>query len=167
MRPISPERLVTLYAVLVVISVAFALAGVSWRIAGFADTPASSVSASPPASARPAVPAADVAAIAALAPFGRPDPDAAPLTRLPIVLRGVIRATPDAASSAWIAPANGTVRSFRVGATVAPGAVLKSVGKDHVLLDVGGQTERLTFPRKEPASRPVAPPAPAAEEEGA
>jgi type II secretory pathway component PulC len=69
-------------------------------------------------------------------------------------------ARPDASSSAWIASASGPVRSYRIGDTVAPGATLKSVAVDHVLLDVAGHIERLGFPRKEPAERePAAEPA--------
>jgi general secretion pathway protein C len=149
MRWPDPERLATLYAALVVASVGIALAGLTWRLAGYADTPV----AVPPGPVDPPSRrvAANLTPITALAPFGRPDPSAAPPTRLAIELRGAVLARPEAASSAWIAAANGPVRSYRIGETVASGATLKSVAVDHVLLNVSGQVERLDSPRRKAA----------------
>lgn len=145
MRWADPERIAAIYAALMVASVGVALAGLTWRLMGYADTPP--VAAGPDVAPSHAMTAADLMPIATLAPFGRTDPSAIASTRLPLELRGAVLARPESQSSAWIAASGGTARSYRVGATVSGGAILKSVAGDHVVLNVSGKLERLAFPK--------------------
>lgn len=157
MKSLSPALLVRLYAVLMVASVAVALAGLTWRLMGYAggaEVPVVPVAAaSSPGGVR--ADATDISAMVRLAPFGRSEPGTAAATRLPLTLRGVMQARPAEASTAWIAAEDGKVVSYAVGGAVPGGATLNSVAADHVILDVGGGLERLDFPKPEKA-----PPAP-------
>lgn len=155
MKAIAPDRLVRLYAALMVASVAFALAGLTWRLIGFAGTADSAAVPVTDRSSAGAHPSAttDLSAMVRLAPFGKSEPGAAVPTRLPLTLRGVIEAQPAEASTAWIVAADGKVVSYRVGSPVPGGATLAAVAKDHVLLEIGGAVERLEFPRPKEAPR--------------
>ncbi len=151
MKSLSPASLVRLYAVLMVASVAVALAGLTWRLMGYAggaEAPVVSVAA-PSAGGGARAGATDVSAMIRLAPFGRSEPGAAAATRLPLTLRGVVQARPAEASTAWIESEDGKVVSYAVGGAIPGGATLNSVAADHVILDVGGNLERLDFPKPE------------------
>lgn len=128
---------------LVVISVAWALAGLTWRIAGHAGTGAVMV---PTSSMGPAV-APGVGPAVALAPFGKSSAsDAAQPTTLPLELKGVIAVLPASLSTAYIAvTGNGAAQPFHVGDAVN-GAVIQSILRDRVLLQNGGRIEFLAFP---------------------
>lgn len=160
----------------VVVSVAFALAGLTWRIAGHAGTGAITV----PPVRNPAGQAPDIAAALALTPFGKPSAsEAAQATSLPLVLKGVIAANPPSASAAFISVEGQAPISVRIGQAVG-GATLQAVLRDRVLLSVGGRTEYLAFPdptlspeqrqaaaqqqqqQAAPATAPASPAAPAA-----
>jgi general secretion pathway protein C len=151
----QPGRLVGLYALLVLLSVGYALARLTWHVAGY-----SGIAAEPAADRAGRVGAGqapDLAPIGRSAPFGRLDASAAPPTRLPLELRGAVMAEPAEASSAWIAQSGGAVRSFGIGDVVTAGAKLNSVAIDHVLLDVDGKLERLSFPKREGGAPTPAP----------
>lgn len=127
---------------LVVISVGFALAGLTWRLAGHAGTGAITV---PSGRSGPAV-APDIAPAIALAPFGKgAAADASQATSLPLELKGVIAATPAELSTAFIAVSGQAAAPFHVG-EVVDGATIQSILRDRVILGVGGRTEYLTFP---------------------
>ena len=82
-----------------------------------------------------------------------PPPPALP----PLVLHGVFAGGPGG-GAAVIASGGGGQRVVRIGRPVAAGVVLTSVGRDHVLLDVGGAPMRLAFGRAaEPAAAPAVP----------
>ncbi|MET0309960.1 MAG: type II secretion system protein N [Sphingomonas sp.] len=126
----------------VVVSVAVALAGLTWRIAGHAGTGAITV---PSGRSGPAVPP-DIAAAIALAPFGKAAlADANQPTALPLELKGVVAAVPAELSTAFIAVAGQPAKPFRVG-EVVNGATIQSVLRDRVILSNGGRSEYLTFP---------------------
>ncbi|WP_213982715.1 type II secretion system protein N [Sphingomonas sp. dw_22] len=126
----------------VVVSVAVALAGLTWRIAGHAGTGAITV---PSGHSGPALPP-DIAAAIALAPFGKAAlADANQATALPLELKGVIAAVPAELSTAFIAVAGQPPKPFRVGETVN-GATIQSVLRDRVILSNGGRSEYLPFP---------------------
>lgn len=151
MLTLRRQRLVSnILCGVIVASVGVALAGLTWRLAGFAgsDAPAIVPVASP--SAGPV----DVAAAVALAPFGRPSAADAPATALPLELRGIVLASPASASTALIAPAGGRPLPYAVGAAVG-GATIREIAIDRVVLDVGGRMETLAFPK---ATVPPAPP---------
>jgi general secretion pathway protein C len=76
---------------LVIVSVAFALAGLTWRLAGHAGSGAVTV----PSGAAAVAAAPDIAPALALAPFGRAAAgEGAQPTTLPHELKGVIAASP-------------------------------------------------------------------------
>lgn len=127
---------------LVVVSVAVALAGLTWRIAGHAGTGAVTV---PSGTSGPAV-APDIAPALALAPFGKPvASDAGVATGLPLELRGVFAARPVEASVAYISVSGAAPVAFRVGE--APGgATITAILRDRVILSNGGNSEFLAFP---------------------
>lgn len=127
---------------LVVISVGFALAGLTWRLAGHAGTGAITV---PSGRSGPAA-APDIAPAIALAPFGKAAvADASQATSLPLELKGVIAATPAELSTAFIAVSGQAAAPFHVG-EVVNGATIQSILRDRVILGVGGRAEYLAFP---------------------
>jgi len=126
----------------VVVSVAIALAGLTWRIAGHAGTGAITV---PTVRSGPAVPP-NIAAAIALAPFGKAAlSDANQPTGLPLELKGVIAAIPAELSTAFIAVSGQPPKPFHVG-EVVNGATIQSVLRDRVILSNGGRSEYLAFP---------------------
>lgn len=125
-----------------VVSVAVALAGLTWRIAGHAGTGAITV---PSGRNDPAV-APDVAPVIALAPFGKPlVADAPQPTTLPLELKGIVAAIPAELSTAFIAVSGAPPTPFRVGQQVN-GATIAAIQRDRVLFDNGGRREFLAFP---------------------
>ncbi len=127
---------------LVVLSIAFALAGLTWRLAGHAGTGAITV---PSGRSGPAV-APDIGASIALAPFGKvAAADAAQVTTLPLELKGVIAAIPASLSTAFISVSGAAATPFHVGEAVN-GATIQSILRDRVILAVGGRSEYLAFP---------------------
>ncbi|RYY29490.1 MAG: signaling protein [Sphingomonadales bacterium] len=127
---------------LVVVSVAIALAGLTWRIAGHAGTGAVTV---PSGNSGPAI-APDIAPALALAPFGKPAAgDAGMPTTLPLELKGVFAARPAEASVAYIAVSGAAPAAFRVG-EAAGGGTITAILRDRVILSNGGRSEFLAFP---------------------
>ncbi|MGN7999420.1 type II secretion system protein N [Sphingomonas sp. 22176] len=125
-----------------VVSVAVALAGLTWRIAGHAGTGAITL---PSGRSGPAV-APDMAPAIALAPFGKPVVvDAPQPTSLPLELKGIVAAIPAELSTAFIAVSGAPATGFRVGQQVN-GATIAAIQRDRVLFDNGGRREFLAFP---------------------
>lgn len=126
----------------VVISVAAALAALTWRIAGHAGTgaitvPSGSGGTAAPASAGPAI---------ALAPFGKGVvTDAGQPTALPLTLQGIVAANPASASTAFIVVQGQAPAPFQIGQTVG-GATIQGITRDRVILSNQGRLEYLTFP---------------------
>jgi len=132
-----------------VVSVAFALAGLTWRMAGHAGTGAVTVPSG--RSAPGAVP--NVAGVIALAPFGKATvSDASQPTALPLTLLGVVSADPASLSTAFIAVNGQPSAPFRIGQNVG-GANIEGILRDRVILNNGGRTEYLAFPA--PAATPT------------
>ena len=170
LSPRSIARALDMLSVLVVISIALALAGLTWRLViGGGGTPVATL---PPP---PAAPPVDVAPLVALAPFGAAGAGtsgALAPTTLPLVLKALFYAPPPAASTALIAANGQPPKSVAVGGDLAGLATIAAIAADHVLLNVGGQHQALYFPGKmksllgaaaqpAPATSP-APPPPAA-----
>lgn len=126
----------------VVVSVAVALAGLTWRIAGHAGTGAVTV----PSGSRPVAAPADVTPALAFAPFGKGAiTDASQATALPLKLKGVFAASPAELSVAYIEVGGEPAKAFRVGE--APGGgTIEGILRDRVLLRVNGRIEFLAFP---------------------
>ncbi|MBO9714896.1 type II secretion system protein N [Sphingomonas sp.] len=135
----------------VVISVAFALAGLTWRIAGHAGTGAITVPSGKSAPSADAGPA--------LGLFGQSQTsEATAPTSLPLELKGIVAANPASLSSAFIVVSGGPVASFTVGQNVG-GATIQGIARDRVILNNAGRIEYLTFPAPTPTSTPGAAPA--------
>lgn len=149
----------------VIVSVAVALAGLTWRIAGHASTGAVTI----PSGARPVSVTADVTPALAFAPFGKGTAtDATQATALPLKLKGVFTAIPAALSVAYIEVGGEAAKPFRVGE--APGGgTIEGILRDRVILRVAGRIEYLAFPdpaltaeqQTAAATPPAAPAAPA------
>lgn len=148
----------------VIVSVAVALAGLTWRIAGHASTGAVTV----PSGARPVAVTADATAALAFAPFGKGAlTDATQATALPLKLKGVFAASTAALSVAYIEVGGEAAKPFRIGE--APGGgTIEGILRDRVILRVDGRIEYLAFPdpsltadQQQAAAAPPAPAAPA------
>lgn len=148
----------------VVVSVAIALAGLTWRIAGHASTGAVTV----PSGARPVAATADITPALAFAPFGKgAATDATQATALPLKLKGVFAASPASLSVAYIEVSGEPAKPFRIGE--APGGgTIEGILRDRVILRVAGRIEYLAFPdptltteQQQAAAAPPAPPPPA------
>jgi general secretion pathway protein C len=144
----------------VVVSVAIALAGLTWRIAGHASTGAVTI----PSGARPVTVTADVTPALDFAPFGKgAATDATQATALPLKLKGVFAAVPATLSVAYIEVGGEAAKPFRVGE--APGGgTIEGILRDRVILRVAGRIEYLAFPdpalTTEQQQKAAAPPAP-------
>ena len=156
MTPLQARRGVDVVTVLMVMSVAAALAGLTWRLTG-QDDGQSRVFISTRAPASTA--AGDVAATIALAPFGGAAVAdvAAPTAATGLVLRGIVQGYPPGLSRALIAGASGTAaRSYAVGEAIeGSSTTLESIGRDQVILRVGDHQEALGFPQPVSATAPA------------
>lgn len=157
LTPRQSKLAINLFTAGMVASVAWALAGLTWRIAGHAGQGAITV----PSGTRPVTLAADIAPALALAPFGKAaQANAAQATSLQIALKGVVFAVPASFSVAYISSAGEAAKPFRIGDGVV-GATIEGIQRDRVLLNNGGRTEFLAFPDPAagPAPAPGSPPA--------
>ena len=142
---------------LVVASVAIALAGLTWRLAGHAGTGAITV----PSGDRAPTVSADLAPAIALAPFGKaPLAESGQATALPLVLKGVVAAQPASLSTAFISLNGEPALPYRVGENVG-GATVQAILRDRVILSNAGRNEYLPFPDPTLAANGQQPAAPA------
>jgi general secretion pathway protein C len=152
-------------SVLVVGSIAWALAALTWRLVGWDDgrSEVAVAESLPPPGGAVGGPDADVARIVSLAPFGggAAAVGGLPTSSLGLVLKGVLSAYPASASTALIAVGEGPAAIFGVGQSPIGNAVIEAIEVDHVILNVDGTRERLDFPA------PVAPLDPATTTPGA
>ena len=146
---------------LVVLSVAGALANLTWRLAGEPGGP-SAVGAAMEAYVPPAPPP-DISAMINLPPFGRvalaPEASVAGAD-LGLTLRGVLLANPATASTALIAAGDQSATAYAIGDPLPGGAILSGMGVDYVTLRSGEQTLTLYFP-DDPRNGQAAGPPPA------
>jgi general secretion pathway protein C len=160
---VTPERRNELalraVSVLVVGSIAWALAALTWRLVGWDDgrSEVAVAESLPPLGVQAGGQDPDVARIVSLAPFGGGAAAAGglPASSLGLVLRGVLAAYPPSASTALIAVGEGPATIYGVGQSPAANAVIEAIEVDHVILNVGGTRERLDFPQ--PVVAPVDP----------
>lgn len=150
----TPERrdeiALRVVSVVVVGSLALALAGLTWRLTGWddgRDEVAVAESLAPPGGAVAPGADADVARIVSLAPFGGATaPGGIPASTLGLVLKGILMAWPSSASTALIAVGEGPAAIYGVGQTPVGDAVIETIEVDHVILSSGGARQRLDFP---------------------
>ena len=154
------ERWVDWLAAAAIVSVAFALAGLVWRIAGHADTGAITV----PSDARARAVTVDSGPAVAWAPFGSPTAaDATSPTGIQAVLKGVVFARPAELSISFVSLGNEPAKPYKVGDALA-GAQVTEIRRDRIILNNGGRLEYLAFPDPfgQATPTPGAAPAPAA-----
>ncbi len=152
-----PPAVVWLTAALAVVSLGAAAGPVVWRLAGDEGRIVA------PAGAAPVTEAArlDLGPILAFAPFGSTAtpvaaaPEVAGETALGLTLLGVTIAIPASASRAIIAGGDAKVQSYSVGMAITATAMLAEVQPDHVVLDVGGRLETLSFAKRGAAPAPA------------
>lgn len=133
-----------------VVSIAFALAGLTWRLAGHAGQGAITV----PSGARP-VPPPDLSPAIGWQPFGQAtQTEQAQPTSLAFVLKGVVFAIPQSFAVAYVSESGGTPRAVRVGEALG-GATISSIQRDRILINNGGRLEYLALP--DPAAAASAP----------
>ncbi len=136
------ERWVDWLAAAAIVSVAFALAGLVWRLAGHADTGAITV----PSEARARAVTVDSGPAVAWAPFGSPTAaDATAPTGIQAVLKGVVFARPAGLSISFVSIGNEAAKPYKVGDALA-GAQLTEIRRDRIILNNGGRLEYLAFP---------------------
>ncbi|KQM76119.1 hypothetical protein ASE70_09960 [Sphingomonas sp. Leaf22] len=136
------ERWVDWLAAAAIVSVAFALAGLVWRIAGHAGTGAITV----PSAARTRAVTVDTGPALAWAPFGSPTAaDATSPTAIQAVLKGVVFARPAELSIAFVSIGNEAAKPFKAGDALA-GAQVTEIRRDRIILNNGGRLEYLAFP---------------------
>jgi general secretion pathway protein C len=133
---------------IVVLSVAAAMANLTWRLAGAGSSP-STIAAAMDAYVPPAPPP-DISGMINLPPFGRAvvatTAGSAPAD---MILRGVLMAVPASASSALIATAGKEAAAYRLGDPLPGGMILDAIGVDYVVLRLGVQNMTLYFPGDE------------------
>ncbi|MDJ0278765.1 type II secretion system protein N, partial [Sphingomonas sp. 2R-10] len=136
------ERWVDWLAAAAIVSVAVALAGLVWRLAGHADTGAITV----PSEARARAVTVDSGPAVAWAPFGNPTAaDATAPTGIQAVLKGVVFARPAELSISFVSIGNEPARPYKVGDAIA-GAQVTEIRRDRIILNNGGRLEYLAFP---------------------
>ena len=133
-------------AALTALSLGASAGEVFWRMTGTTTTTRAPVRLAP--SEEPQ--RLDLTPILALAPFGTEvtapaDPQISGETSLGLTLLGVTIAKPAAGSRAIIAGGEGLPRGYFIGETITAAASLSAIETDHVVLDVGGRLETLSF----------------------
>ena len=142
-----------------VVSVAAALALLTWTLAGYSST-ASPVSAAVGAYLPPS-PAPDLAPLINLPPFGKATTaPAAVAAGADLVLHGILLTNPASASTVLIAARGQDPVSYPIGGVLPSGGTIDSIGEDFVLLRSGGQYLTLYFPDDPRGRQPSAPGAP-------
>ncbi len=138
---------VNLVAGLMIVSIALALAGLTWRLMG--EPGGDERPLAPVTTIGPPAPL-DLTPVLQLAPFGAAEAPAggAGGSTAGLLLRGIVRAVPSFRSTALIASAGGTAEPYAVGETLPGGAVLDAIEIDYVMLRVAGRREPLAFPQK-------------------
>ena len=153
---------VPLFTLLVMLGlIAASAAPVVWHWQGDFAAPAAPQDRTAPAQAASTLPPADIDPILALAAFGTPPEvavDATPIgeTTLALTLLGVVLRSEPAQSRALIANA-GTSGQYGPGDTITDRAKLVEVATDHVILDVEGTLQTLSFPTPETADQAQVP----------
>lgn len=153
------ERWIDWLAAAAIVSVAFALASLVWRIAGHADTGAITV----PSDARARAVTVDSGPAVTWAPFGSPTAaDATSPTGIQAILKGVVFARPAELSISFVSIGNEPAKPYKVGDALA-GAQVTEIRRDRIILNNGGRLEYLAFPDPfgQATPTPGAAPAPA------
>jgi len=131
---------IDLFTVVMIGSVALALAGLTWRLTGYTgEMPVAS-----PVAARSSAEPADVGGIIALAPFGTAMAASQATGGGAIKLKGILLAFPASASTALIAGSDGKVASYGIGAAIN-GGVVEAIEADQVIVRLPTGLQTLGF----------------------
>lgn len=150
------QRLPVIISLLLVIACAHALSRITWMLVPEDESAAGqrSVSATPvikQVDQRQAIrQVANAHLFGEMQSSGLPQQIKAPETKLDLVLRGVIAATPMTLSHAIIARGkNGKEEVFAVGENMPGGITIEEIYPDHVILNRGGRLETLQLVKDE------------------
>lgn len=147
----------TLATLTVLLGTAVTAPPVLWHLSGHSEVLPIQAAVTAPAQAMPEIAPADLGPVLALGPFGSltvPPPESVgPVgeTTLDLVLNGVVVRDDPTRSIAFIG-ANGTNEGYSPGEDVAGAATLIEVASGHVVLDVAGELQTLSFPGSEVAA---------------
>ncbi|MCC2977849.1 signaling protein [Sphingomonas sp. PL-96] len=143
LTPRQKRRTLDLAVALAIVSVAFALAGLVWRMAGHAGTGAVTV----PSDRRiHAAAATDLTPLLGWQPFGQAAVgEATQKTGIQAQLKGLVFALPVEQAVAFIATGTEPARAYHVGEMLA-GLKIEGIQRDRILLNNGGRIEYLAFP---------------------
>ena len=144
------------FAALIAVTLGVSAGQVFWRISG--DHGA--IRAQSRAVTRDDTARLDLAPVLALAPFGsevvsQEDTEISGETSLGLTLLGVTIANPAAGSRAIISGGDGPPRGYFVGEIITAAASLTAIEFDHVVLNVGGRLETLSFAKSGSAVAPA------------
>ncbi len=152
------QRLIPWLNALLVLMLAYVMAGLSWRAWPQAGAGHPLIAVELPASQLAGGRAVTLDAVAKLHLFGQaesPQESApqqavvdAPETRLSLTLRGIIALSSGGVGRALIAEGSAQEKLFKVGDTLSGSAVLHEVQVDRVILKRNGRFETLTLPRE-------------------
>ena len=151
-----PTYTIWAFAALTALSLGVSAGPVFWRISGDAGA----VRAAPPAKGAEVVARLDIAPILALAPFGsevavQADPEIGGETSIGLTLLGITIAKPALESRAIISGGDGPARGYFVGEIITSAASLSAIEPDHVVLNVGGRLETLSFAKPDISGAPT------------
>ena len=144
-------RGIDLFTLLVVASVGVALAGLTWRLAGYSG--AQPVAAVMPGATSNSV---DIAGLLAQAPFGNAEAASDAASDGSLHLKGIMLAVPASQSAALIAGADGKVVSYGIGAPLGTG-VVEAIEADQVIVRTSHGLQAIGFSRHSGAPAAVTP----------
>lgn len=147
MTPRQARIGVDVFTVVVIASVAFALAALTWRLQGYAGDDPAAAPISPGSSH-----SADIVPVLALSPFGTASGIAAEAAGGALTLRAIFAAVDPARSVVLIAGADGQVIAFGIGEST-PGGIVETIETERVMLRTGSGLRILSF-NPEPAVPP-------------
>lgn len=155
MTIVIPAAAAWIAAALSAISLGVAAGPVAWRLAGESGQAIGTVTALPAVE----VARLDLSPILAFAPFGsavasEAGPQVIGETGLGLTLMGVTLSIPTSASRAIIAGGDsGRAESYAIGTAITANATLAEVARTHVVLQVDGRLETLSFDK--PGAKPA------------
>ena len=146
-------------SIALVITIGYALATLSWQLYQSMQPAESALGGTPPitppATRTPS--SQSVRQITRAWLFGKPENSKsapvqknAPVTKLNLVLRGVLAADPDALALAIIAKGkgkSGKEEIYGIGDTIQHGVTLREIHPDHIIIERNGRAEKLVMPK--------------------
>lgn len=157
LRAVSVPRITMLANTVLVLILAYTLAGVTWLVVAGYPQPYVPVSLDSPDGGVKSSEAPSLTSLAAMHLLGesgktevveQEEPIDAPETRLNLELKGLFAGDRPEAAMAIIASSGKDEQSYRVGQSVAGAATVHQIFPDRVILKRGGRFETLTLPKE-------------------